>query len=1147
MAKYIGRRIVPTHGGVWSKDKTYEELTIVFDKGSKNSFISRIPVPAGTVITNETYWMLYSVYSAQIAEAVQQMKGTETSLTAHVNTTEQSMRSRVEKAEELSNQNKTTLNARMDTMDARLDANVKASTDSSSDYAAEIVDARVDSEGKTLESLGKHLRSISSGLLPKLRPMEVCPVSSEGSKATISVDGLVCDCTFHHVAGYVGVFVNFFGSSFDEIKRKKYRIVMRSDNTPLNGEALITNYGSAWGNEEGTVGSASLGGLSLSEKNSYTTFIDIDFSESRWAEYVKKYKASKLFFCFRREHISALDARFWLYAYELTDWKDFNWKYVSEAEQLRLLEKEIKDARGEKESLDERIKFMDSIVSLKLPYVYVIGPSDNTNGQLSKGTMGGRVVERNVIIEFDREAYDSEYEKTYWSSLHFVFCIAADTLKSLKSMDSLYLNTKFEGIGTEGNAGHDGETSEMWLYLNNVGGWGTTVNEPVPVPLMIGSETIYHLDKTMIQRVLDTGSAIYAVFNGTFLSSKTVAEMKQVRLTMSVMNRNVDTELNAFMTRVDIAKAADNATESMNAVHAEQSDKAELADYAGSAGNAVVADNFFQISADELLNVEGKRYSKGLDTLEYPKTYPYSYQCGLQSTENRANVQTKGTGFDQYVDFNIRLSKNSSQPSNQGYVKLLQGMMSIADFIGKFSEGYKCCYVCEIEEFENLPQGANSGIYENTLLFGYTDEEDKFNVPINTTPVLSRVIQGKRKMWVWKVAFKTEDFVRVKKLYATGNLHIDWFGIWNTASYKGDVDAVWNPKWYWQDYAFTDDSYSADDMATFFQRKYTYWCSYVNHARLKEKFTQINSAIEELKTGNRSNISGIVCWGDSLTAGAGWTGTLQSLSGIPVYNGGTGGENARTIMARQGADVMMVNNITIPGECEPVTVAKRNADSGIKTAEGYKVTPLLQGGAHVNPVMIAGVEGVLRWTGSSYADMNGIWTFTRNAVGDAVKIERPTAIRTDFDRNHNKQSELMVLFIGQNGGYADMDDLVRMHRLMIDHFKGKEYIILGLSSGTKAQRTDYESRMKKEFGRRFISLREYLAEPIYDADGQTVINCYGLSDAGIEPTETDIEQIKLGQVPQTLLADSVHYTAATKTVIGTMLYKKMVELGILEG
>ena len=28
--------------------------------------------------------------------------------------------------------------------------------------------------------------------------------------------------------------------------------------------------------------------------------------------------------------------------------------------------------------------------------------------------------------------------------------------------------------------------------------------------------------------------------------------------------------------------------------------------------------------------------------------------------------------------------------------------------------------ICEIEEFETLPQGAKSGIYENTLLFGYT-------------------------------------------------------------------------------------------------------------------------------------------------------------------------------------------------------------------------------------------------------------------------------------------------------------------------------------------------------------------------------------------------------------------------------------------
>ena len=32
MAEYIGRRIVPTHGGVWNETKEYEELVIVLDE-----------------------------------------------------------------------------------------------------------------------------------------------------------------------------------------------------------------------------------------------------------------------------------------------------------------------------------------------------------------------------------------------------------------------------------------------------------------------------------------------------------------------------------------------------------------------------------------------------------------------------------------------------------------------------------------------------------------------------------------------------------------------------------------------------------------------------------------------------------------------------------------------------------------------------------------------------------------------------------------------------------------------------------------------------------------------------------------------------------------------------------------------------------
>lgn len=39
MAKYTGRRIVPKHAGEWDIRKEYEELQIVLDADSGNSFI----------------------------------------------------------------------------------------------------------------------------------------------------------------------------------------------------------------------------------------------------------------------------------------------------------------------------------------------------------------------------------------------------------------------------------------------------------------------------------------------------------------------------------------------------------------------------------------------------------------------------------------------------------------------------------------------------------------------------------------------------------------------------------------------------------------------------------------------------------------------------------------------------------------------------------------------------------------------------------------------------------------------------------------------------------------------------------------------------------------------------------------------------
>ena len=274
----------------------------------------------------------------------------------------------------------------------------------------------------------------------------------------------------------------------------------------------------------------------------------------------------------------------------------------------------------------------------------------------------------------------------------------------------------------------------------------------------------------------------------------------------------------------------------------------------------------------------------------------------------------------------------------------------------------------------------------------------------------------------------------------------------------------------------------------------------------------------------------IVCWGDSLTAQGGWTTTLSQLSGMTVHNGGTGGENARTIAARQGADVMLINNITIPSDTTPITLATYT-EGGFDTEFGYKVKPLLQGGVHVNPVSIGGVLGTLKWTGSNYSDTTGTWTFTRSSVGEEVVINRPTAIITAYDREKNNP-HLMIIFMGTNGGFDNIDELVNMHKLMIDHSKSNHTVILGATWFDRiGDYEEYESKMRNAFGRYFISLRDYL-------------NKYGLEDAGLTPTAEDITAINNGQVPPQLLSDGVHYTTACKEVIGNMLYKKCCDLKI---
>ena len=66
--EYIGARYVPLFSDPiqWDVTAEYEPLVVVMNEGT--SYVSKQSVPAGVQITNETYWLKWADYNAQLAE-----------------------------------------------------------------------------------------------------------------------------------------------------------------------------------------------------------------------------------------------------------------------------------------------------------------------------------------------------------------------------------------------------------------------------------------------------------------------------------------------------------------------------------------------------------------------------------------------------------------------------------------------------------------------------------------------------------------------------------------------------------------------------------------------------------------------------------------------------------------------------------------------------------------------------------------------------------------------------------------------------------------------------------------------------------------------------------------------------------------------
>lgn len=289
-------------------------------------------------------------------------------------------------------------------------------------------------------------------------------------------------------------------------------------------------------------------------------------------------------------------------------------------------------------------------------------------------------------------------------------------------------------------------------------------------------------------------------------------------------------------------------------------------------------------------------------------------------------------------------------------------------------------------------------------------------------------------------------------------------------------------------------------------------------------------------------IPGIVCWGDSLTVGMGGNASYPNvvrqmineeiLSGtgceIPVINMGIGVEDSATITARAcGMPMTTLEEFTIPAQCVNVQFNFRNE-------EGQIPEPIIHGTTGIEYVEICGVQGTLEFL-PDVAGVSGgkfLYYFKRSEAGEEVKVPAGTKILTSGYMEYKRY--LPIILMGENGGYTDVEQLMRQQVSIINASENsKGYLIIGLTTGTAAEREPMEIAMQEKYGENYLNARQIISK-----DGAAL--------AEIETTVFDQWMTDEGRIPGRLLSDSVHFNEDGYRVLGMLVYNQLKELGYFD-
>ena len=279
------------------------------------------------------------------------------------------------------------------------------------------------------------------------------------------------------------------------------------------------------------------------------------------------------------------------------------------------------------------------------------------------------------------------------------------------------------------------------------------------------------------------------------------------------------------------------------------------------------------------------------------------------------------------------------------------------------------------------------------------------------------------------------------------------------------------------------------------------------------------------------------CYGDSLTHAGVYETTLASLISeniryAKVNNYGVSGQKTAGILRRFGSIPMPIyEKFTIPA----------SGSVTIKVYTPYEVSSYFNLEpeavyANVNPVIIAGVKGNITDETSLENNVKQ-YTFTRLESGSAVNVSKNTIVSTKG--MYERLPDVTVFYAGTN------DDIDSKKTLIVDELKkatervsNGKFLVLGLHKERSEYGIDFTIQdvinfnkdLLDTFGSKFIDVLSYMNE------------C-ALSDAGITPTQEDIQRISEGKCPSSITTDGLHFTTKGYELIGLLIYRSILSNG----